>query len=97
MGFVQIIQFKSSKLDEIGKVGEEWEAAMGGDSKAVRRVMCQDRDNPGQLVNIVFFDSHEAAMENSNHPVTQEFSQKLMALADGPPTFLNLDVVDDVG
>ena len=34
-------------------------------------------------------------MENSKLPLTQEFSQRMMALADGPPTFHNLDVVED--
>jgi hypothetical protein len=27
--------------------------------------------------------------------MTQEFAARMMSLADGPPTFLNLDVVDD--
>jgi hypothetical protein len=44
---------------------------------------------------IVFFDSYESAMENSNLPETNEFSQKMMELLDGPPTFYNLDVVED--
>jgi hypothetical protein len=95
MGFVQIIEFKTSKIDEMRKVGEEWEAAAAADSKARRRVMCEDRDNPGRYFNIVFFDSYEQAMENSNLPVTQEYSQKMMALGDGAPTFYNLDVVED--
>jgi hypothetical protein len=34
-------------------------------------------------------------MENSNLPVTQEFAKRMMALCDGPPTFYNLDVVED--
>jgi hypothetical protein len=95
MTFVQIIEFRTSKIDEIRKVGDDWEAAAGSDGKARRRVMCEDHDNPGRYFNIVFFDSQEDAMENSNLPVTQEFSQKMMALGDGPPTFYNLDVVDD--
>jgi hypothetical protein len=95
VAFVQIIQFETSKIDEMRKVGEAWEAAAGSDSKARRRVMCEDRDNPGRYMNIVFFDSYDDAMENSNLPVTQEFSQKMMALGDGPPTFYNLDVVED--
>jgi hypothetical protein len=95
VAFVQIIQFETSKIDEMRKVGEEWEAAAGSDSKARRRVMCEDRDNPGRYMNIVFFDSYDDAMENSNLPVTQEFSQRMMALGDGPPTFYNLDVVED--
>jgi hypothetical protein len=95
MAFVQIIEFRTSKFDEMRKLGEEWEAAAGADSKARRRVMCQDRDNPGRYFNIVFFDSFESAMENSNLPATSEFSQRMMALGDGEPTFYNLDVVDD--
>ncbi len=97
MAFVQIIEFRTSKADEMQKVGDEWEAAAGGDATVGRRVMCQDRDVPGRYFNIVFFDSYEAAMENSNLPVTQEFSQKMMALGDGPPTFYNLDVVQERG
>jgi hypothetical protein len=97
MGFVQVIEFRTSKLDEMRKVGDEWEAAAGGDSKARRRVMCEDRENPGRYFNIVFFDSYESAMENSKLPVTQEFSQRMMALSNGPPTFYNLDVIEDVG
>jgi hypothetical protein len=95
MAFVQIIEFRTSKIDEMRKIGEEWEAAVGADSKARRRVICEDRDNQGHYFNIVFFDTYESAMENSDHPVTQEFSQKMMALGDGPPTFYNLDVVED--
>lgn len=96
MSFIQIIEFRTSKIDEVREVGKEWEAAAGSDSKARRRVMCADRDDPGRYFNIVFFDSHEAAMENSENPVTQEFSQRLMGLADGPPNFYNLDVIEDV-
>jgi hypothetical protein len=95
MGFVQIIEFRTSKVDEVRQVGDEWEAAVGVDSKARRRVTCEDRDNPGRYFNIVFFDSYESAMENSNLPMTQEFSQKMMALSDGPSTFYNLDVIED--
>jgi len=96
VSFVQIIDFRTSKYDEMRKVGEEWEAAVGSRSKARRRVMCEDRDNPGRYLNIVFFDSYESAMENSNDPATQEFSQRMMALGEGPPTFYNLNVIEDV-
>jgi len=95
MAFVQIIEFRTSKIDEMEKVGDEWQAAIGADRKARRRLLCEDRDNPGRYFNIVLFDSFEEAMANSNHPVTQEFSTKMMALAEGGPTFYNLDVVDD--
>ena len=95
MAFVQLIEFETSRIEEMRDIGDQWEAAAGGERRATRRIMCEDRDHPGRYCNIVFFDSYEEAMENSNLPVTQEFSAKMMALGDGPPTFHNLDVIDD--
>ena len=95
MGFVQVIEFRTSKIEEMRKLGNEWEAAAGADRTARRIVLCADRDDPGHYFNIVFFDSHEAAMENSNLPQTQEFSGKMMALGEGAPKFYNLDILDD--
>jgi hypothetical protein len=95
MAFVQIIEFRTSNIDEMRKLEEEWEAAAGTESTARRVITGADRDDSGRYLQVVFFDSYESAMENSNLPVTQEFSQKMMALSDGSPTFYNLDVVDD--
>ncbi|MET0728174.1 MAG: hypothetical protein ABWZ76_07725 [Acidimicrobiales bacterium] len=97
MEFVQIIEFRSTKLDEMRKLGEEWEKAAADDSRAGRRIMCQDRDEPGRFFNLVFFETYEEAMKNSELPVTQEYSGKMAALVDGPPTFHNLDIVEDTG
>lgn len=95
MTFVQIIDFRTSRFDEMRKLEEEWEAAAGPDSAARRVITGADRDDSGRYLQVVFFDSYESAMENSNLPVTQDFAQRMMALSDGPPTFYNLDVVED--
>ena len=95
MAFVQIIQYRTSKIDEMRKVGDEWEAAARDSGTTQRVLVCGDRDNAGQYFTLAFFDSYDATMENSNHPTTQEYAQRMMGLADGPPTFYNLDVVDD--
>ena len=94
--FVQIIDYHTSKFEEMERLGKEWEAAAQSDSTARRRYSDSDHNNPDHYINIVFFDSHESAMQNSNHPTTQEFAAKMMALADGAPTFHDLDIVDDV-
>ena len=95
MAFVQVIGFRTQKLDEMKQLGDGWQAAIGTDHKARRLVLCRDRDDASRYFNIVFFDSYEDAMKNSNHPATQDFSKRMMDLADGEPTFYNLDVVDD--
>lgn len=95
MAFVQIIDFRTSKFDEMRKLEDEWEAAASAESSARRVITGADRDDSGRYLQVVFFDSYESAMENSNLPVTQEFARRMMALSDGPPTFYNLDVVED--
>ncbi len=95
MGFIQVIQYRTSKIDEMRKVGDEWEGDIGDDATARRVIVCGDRDNSGQYFTLAFFDSYEAAMQNSTSPRTQEMAQKMAALGDGPPTFYNLDVLDD--
>ena len=92
MAFVQVIEFRSSRIDEMEGVVAEWEKATEGKRTARRRILCQDRDNPGRYFNIVFFDSYEAAMENSSLPETDALSKAMMVFAEAPPIFYNLDV-----
>lgn len=97
-GFVQIIEYRTSKPDEVRALSEgyrkEREAADGGSSGPGRVMACGDRDNPGRYFTIVEFESAEAATENSQRADTGEFAAKMMALCDGPPTFYNLDLLD---
>ena len=46
-GFVQVIEYKTSKFDEMQKVADRWRAATEGKRTAARVVTCKDRDNPG--------------------------------------------------
>jgi hypothetical protein len=92
-GFVQIIQYSTSRIDEVRALAEE----MTGQSEPGPRgrgMATADRDHPNQYFVIMEFDSYEAAMENSSRPETSEFAEKMAALCDGPATFYNLDVMD---
>lgn len=94
MAFVQVIEFRTGKINEMEAVGDEWEKATEGKRKVRRRYLAEDRDTPGRYFNIVFFDSYEEAMQNSALPETDALSKKMMGLADGPATFYNLEVRD---
>ena len=59
------------------------------------RIVTRDRNDPERYMLVVFFDSYESAMENSNLPETAEFAEKQMLLLDGPPTFYDLDVIQE--
>jgi hypothetical protein len=95
MAFIQIIEGHTSRGDEMEALSADLENRTKGRFTVRRSIRTQDRDDPSHFMVIVFFDSYESAMENSNLPETNEFSQKMMELVDGPPTFHNLDVVDD--
>ena len=95
MSFVQIMQLQTSKLDEMRAAVDEWEQATEGKRTVRRSVICQDRDQPERQFVIVFFDSYEDAMKNSALPETDALSKKTMGLSDGPPTFTNLDVIEE--
>jgi hypothetical protein len=93
-GFIQIIELQTSRFDEIEALMKEMRSRLddGRSSRPLRGTITADRDRPGFYLNIVEFDSHEAAMENSNRPETGEFAARLAKLCDAPPTFYNLDV-----
>ena len=97
-GFVQIIEYRTKKADEVRALGEEFQKtreAAGDLPSPTRMMMCADRDNPDTYVNIVEFPSYEEAMENSNRADTSEFAARMMELCDGPATFHNLDLLDE--
>ncbi|WP_328325890.1 hypothetical protein OHA70_36695 [Kribbella sp. NBC_00382] len=93
-GFVQIIEFQTSKPDEVRALGEEFRKNRESDDGAspVRMMACADRDNPGHYFNIVEFASYEEAMANSERADTTEFASRMMELCDGPTTFRNLEL-----
>ena len=93
MGFVQIIEMKTSKIDEIQKLDKEWQAATDGKRTATRALVTQDRDNPGTYLIIVEFPSYEAAQANNDLPETA--ASPADRGAGDSQTFRNLDVVDD--
>jgi hypothetical protein len=95
MAFIQIVEFRTSRFDELQELGREYESHIGGDNRVRRALLCRDRNDPARHLNIVFFDSHDEAMANSEEAVTQDFAAKMAALVDGDPIFHDLDVVED--
>lgn len=93
MPFIQIIEYKTSRIDELNAALDGWLEASKGKRAATRGVQTQDRDASNTYLQIVEFPSYEEAMANSDLPETGEFAAKLAALCDGPPTFRNLDVL----
>ena len=95
MAFVQVIEFNTADIDAIRQVDEEWRRATEGKRTVRREILARDRNRPGRFVAIVFFDSPEAAAENSNLPETHAAAERCRTLADGPPVFSDLGILED--
>lgn len=91
-GFVQIMEIKTSRIDEVEAFAKKMDEDRGDSLLARRAIVTADRDRPGTYLVLVEFDSYEEAMKNSNDPATAKSSEQLAALLDGPPKFYNLDV-----
>jgi hypothetical protein len=92
MTFIQIMEFTTTRPDEIQALVAEWAAKTAGRRSAERATLTADRDRPGTYVQIVEFPSYQEAMTNSGLPETGEFAAKLALLCDVAPVFRNLDV-----
>ncbi len=95
MAFVQIIEFNTHDIEGMSQIDQDWQRATEGKRTARRQMLTEDRDHPGRYFSIVFFDSYEAAMQNSGLPETKAAADRYMALSDGPATFYNLEVKAD--
>jgi hypothetical protein len=95
MEFVQIVELRTSKFDEVAGLEDEWRKATEGKRTLRRSIVARDRNDPERYFVLAFFDSYEAAMVNSNLPETAEFGKKQTELLDGPMQFTDLDVIED--
>ncbi len=94
MAFVQIVEFSTTKLDEMRERSQKYMQDTEGKRTSRRAAVYADRDNADRYFLIVEFDSYEEAMKNSEMPETQAMSEEMAKLGDGPPTFHNLDEVE---
>ncbi|MFJ9022627.1 ester cyclase [Streptomyces sp. NPDC102259] len=95
MTFVQLIDCKTSRFDEMDRLMDTWVEQTKGKRTASHAVVGKDRSDASHFIEIVEFPSYEEAMRNSNLPETDKVFRELVALCDEMPTFTDLDVVRD--
>ena len=93
MKFMQIIEYKTSQFDEVGKLIDEWLAQTEGKRAQAQGITSRDRGQSETYIDVIVFPSYEEAMRNNGLPETHAFAQKLVGLCEGDPIFRNLDVL----
>ncbi len=91
-GFAQLIEFKTSRIDDMQKLNDEWRERYP-DMGPLRIMVLADRNNPGTYFALAEFESAEHAAKNSADPATDEYAARMAELSDGPPAFRDFDVI----
>lgn len=91
-GFVQLMEFESSNIDEIVAFAKRMQEDRGDALLSTRATVTEDRDRPGTYLVIVEFNSYDEAMANSDDPATDKYAAELASLIGAVPRFRNLDV-----
>ncbi|KRV48485.1 SnoaL-like polyketide cyclase [Wenjunlia vitaminophila] len=95
MTFVQVIDCKTSKVDELNRLMDDWVRATEGKRTATHSIVGRDRADSTHVVEIVEFPSYEEAVKNSKLPETDRIFQEMVAVCDQAPTFTDLEVLRD--
>lgn len=95
MTFVQLIDCRTSRFDEMNRLMDRWVEQTKGKRTATHDIIGKDRSDASHFIEIVEFPSYEEAMRNSHLPETDRIFQEMVDLCDETPTFTDLDVVRD--
>lgn len=95
MDFIQILEFRTSDIDKMQALENEWRDASVGKRTLRRSILCRDRNDKNRYLVFAFFDSPESATVNSALPETTSFANRVNEIVDAPISFQDLDVVDD--
>ena len=95
MTFMQVIECRTSRFEELDRLLDRWVEQTKGKRTATHAVVGMDRSDASHVVEIVEFPSYEEAMRNSRLPETDKVFHEMLALCDQMPKFTDLDVVRD--
>jgi hypothetical protein len=90
--FIQVIQGKCTRQDELRAMAEGWREELGGGAVGWLGGTYGFTDDD-EFIGIVRFESREAAMANSGRPEQSTWAEKMMGLMDGPVEFHDCDDV----
>ncbi len=90
--FIQIIQGKCTRQDELRAMAAGWRTGPGADAVGWLGGTFGFTDDD-MFVGIIRFDSRESAMANSDRPEQTAWAEQMAALMDGPVEFHDCDDV----
>lgn len=97
MKFIQLIDYQTTRVDEVQALLTSWIATTGGVRTATRTTVGRDRNDPTHFIAILQFPAYDEAMRNSDLPPTKKIHEEFVKLCVEEPKFIDLDVIRDEG
>lgn len=94
MSFIQLISYRTSEPEKVGRLLDEWIANSAGQRTATRTRIGRDRNEPDRYVEILEFPSYEEAMRNSDLDVTNQTDSDFRPIVEDL-TFTDVDIIRD--
>jgi len=99
--WAQIIKMrlKPGKDEELAVLMDQLKSAEQADSGLLRSTTMRDEQDPSSIYTMVVFDSEESARAREQDPRREQGLQSaretMAQIFDGPPEFIDLDVVTE--
>jgi quinol monooxygenase YgiN len=93
------VRVKPGKEEDLRRVLEQVRALEQPDSGLLRSSLLRDQQNPNTLYMMIVVESEEKARARERDPRReglQGIQAQMAQLLDGPPEFVDLEVVDEV-
>ena len=92
-------RFKPGRENDLPRLVEQLRAVEQPGSGLIRSIAMRDQKDPAKVYMFVFFESEEKARERENDPRRDKGLQVARAtmaeIFDGPPQFVDLEVVEE--
>jgi chaperone required for assembly of F1-ATPase len=95
MAFIQVITYRTDRREEMDALVERWLEDTEDVRRARKRLLLKDRRDKDSYMEVVFFDSYEDAMHNSELPATRLLSTAFEQLAVDGFDFRDFDLISD--
>jgi quinol monooxygenase YgiN len=89
-------RFKPGLEAELRTIQDEFaERERQNPSGWLRSIRLQNQHDPRESYTVVFFESEERARQREQTPGQEAMVQRLQACMEGPPEFVDFDVVEE--
>jgi quinol monooxygenase YgiN len=90
-------RLKPGQEAELQRIQEEFvERERQNPTGWLRSIWLQNQNDPQESYTIVFFESEEKARQREQTPEQQAMVQRLQACMEGPPEFVDFNVVEEI-